>query len=57
VDHQTQSVAEIRELVHDVLTDQSYRDGAAALHREWAAAPSPAALVPVFERLTAEHRG
>lgn len=57
IDHQTQSVAEIRELIHGVLTDQSYRDGAAALHREWAAAPSPVALVPVLERLTAEHRG
>ncbi|MFF4699111.1 activator-dependent family glycosyltransferase [Streptomyces chattanoogensis] len=39
-----------------LLEDQSFQDGAAALHREWEETPSPADLVPVLEELTARHR-
>jgi hypothetical protein len=56
LDHQTQTAAEIRELLRQVLEEPAYRAGAAALHEEWLAAPSPVEIVPALEKLTAEHR-
>lgn len=56
LDHQRQSTAEIASLIQDVVTGQSYRDGARAVYDSWLAMPSPAAVVPQLERLAAEHR-
>lgn len=39
-----------------VLEEPSFRAGADRLRREVVATPSPADIVPVLERLTAEHR-
>jgi hypothetical protein len=50
------SVEAVRELVGRVLTEASYREGAARLRGDLRSAPSPADLVPVLERLTAERR-
>lgn len=55
INHQTQSVAEIRDLVREVLRDDSYVRGAQSLRQEWSSAPSPAAIVPTLEKLTSEH--
>lgn len=56
LDHQTMSVDEIRKLIHEVVHDPRYARGAQEVYAEWLAMPSPAAVVPVLERLTAEHR-
>lgn len=56
LDHQKQSVEEIRNAIVAVLEDSSYRDGAAAVHKEWLDRPSPSEIVPVLEKLTAMHR-
>ncbi|MEO6703721.1 MAG: nucleotide disphospho-sugar-binding domain-containing protein [Jatrophihabitantaceae bacterium] len=56
LDHQTQSVDEIAEMIRAVATDQSYRAGAQALHDTWLGMPSPTSIVPMLEALTAEHR-
>ncbi|GAA4196961.1 DUF1205 domain-containing protein [Streptosporangium oxazolinicum] len=54
LDHQTQSVEEMRAQIAEVLDGPSYREGAAALHREWLSKPSPADIVPDLEKLAAE---
>jgi glycosyltransferase len=46
------SVPVIREQVMRVVTDPSYRAGAARLRKEMLAAPSPSDLVPTLEKLT-----
>jgi len=50
------SVAEIRTEIERVLGDTSFNKGAQAVHDHWLATPSPAEIVPIIERLTAEHR-
>ncbi|MFG2296200.1 activator-dependent family glycosyltransferase [Streptomyces sp. NPDC048603] len=45
-----------RELVR-LLEEPVFRDGARALHEDMLAAPAPKDIVPLLERLTAEHRG
>lgn len=57
VNHKAQTVTEIRKLIQQVLESPSYREGAAAVHRDWLATPSPNDIVPILERLAAEHRG
>ncbi|WP_093262975.1 nucleotide disphospho-sugar-binding domain-containing protein [Thermostaphylospora chromogena] len=54
LDHRTQSVEEIRELITKVLEDPAYREGAAALYEDWRSRPSPADIVPELEKLAAE---
>ncbi|WP_158263117.1 nucleotide disphospho-sugar-binding domain-containing protein [Amycolatopsis sp. CA-128772] len=56
LNHKTQSVEEMRKLIQQVLENQSYRDGARALHDEWLATPGPNDIVPTLEVLTAHHR-
>ncbi len=56
LDHQTQTPEQIRSAIRQVVSDESYARNAALLRDEWAAPPSPADLVPVLEKLTAEHR-
>ncbi|MDP9870277.1 MULTISPECIES: nucleotide disphospho-sugar-binding domain-containing protein [Streptosporangium] len=56
LDHTTQSVEEIREMIQKVVTDPSYQAGAQAVFDDWLSMPSPSGVVPVLERLTAEHR-
>lgn len=50
--HQTQSVAEIREQIIKLLNDPSYKEGAARLKKEWLAKPSPAEIIPELTKLT-----
>ncbi|WP_431727227.1 nucleotide disphospho-sugar-binding domain-containing protein [Verrucosispora sp. TAA-831] len=56
LDHQTQSVTELREAIRAVLDDPSYRRGAAAIYDVWRAMPSPNDVVPVLEGLAAHAR-
>ncbi|OZM71889.1 glycosyl transferase [Amycolatopsis antarctica] len=56
LDHQTQPVKHIREQIVRVLGEPSFREGAAAIRREWAATPSPADIVGELETLTELHR-
>ncbi|MGW8761790.1 nucleotide disphospho-sugar-binding domain-containing protein [Streptomyces sp. NPDC055815] len=51
------TAAEVGKQLDRLLTEPSFRDGAAAVHADLTAAPSPAELVPVLERLTAQYRG
>lgn len=50
------STAALKKQLQRILDEPSFRDGADALHTELLAAPSPAEIVPVLERLTAQHR-
>lgn len=56
LNHQTQTVDEIRKLIHQVLTEPKYQDGANAVYQDWASRPSPTNVIPLLEKLTAEHR-
>lgn len=56
LDHQKQSVEEIRAAIVATLEDPRYRDGAAAVHQEWLDRPGPADIVPTLEKLTELHR-
>ncbi|WJK42568.1 DUF1205 domain-containing protein [Solwaraspora sp. WMMA2056] len=56
LNHQGMPVDELRSHIQQVITNPSYREGAAKLRDAWANRPAPAAVVPVLERLTAEHR-
>lgn len=56
LDHRAQSVEEMRDLILEVATADSYRQGAAAVYEQWLATPSPGDIVPVLERMTIEHR-
>ncbi|RKR86886.1 glycosyltransferase [Micromonospora pisi] len=51
------STEAIREQITRVLTEQTFRDGAASLHADYLAAPSPSAVVAILEALTARHHG
>ncbi|QEU96281.1 activator-dependent family glycosyltransferase [Streptomyces kanamyceticus] len=51
------SAAELRTMLTRVLGEPSFARSAAALRTQTLAAPAPADLVPVLERLTAAHRG
>ncbi|OEU86333.1 hypothetical protein DB35_13350 [Streptomyces abyssalis] len=57
VDQARSSLDEITKQLGQVLNDESFREGAAGLHRDMLAVPSPADVVPVLEGLTAQHRG
>ena len=56
LNHQTQSVEEIRAQIQAVVTEPSYQAGAADLHAEWLAKPGPSEIITDLEKLTAEHR-
>ncbi|TYC00299.1 DUF1205 domain-containing protein [Micromonospora sp. WP24] len=56
LNHQTQSVAELRESIEAVLTDPSYQQGAEAIYDVWRAMPSPNDVVPVLESLAQDAR-
>ncbi|MET9070161.1 nucleotide disphospho-sugar-binding domain-containing protein [Streptosporangium sandarakinum] len=56
LNHQTQTVEEVREQIVAVLEDPAYRAGADAVHAEWLAKPGPGEIVADLEKLTAEHR-
>ncbi|GIJ22949.1 nucleotide disphospho-sugar-binding domain-containing protein [Micromonospora lutea] len=56
LDHQTQSVTELREAIRTVLDDASYRRGAEAIYDVWRAMPSPNDVVPVLESLAGDAR-
>ncbi|MEU1726997.1 nucleotide disphospho-sugar-binding domain-containing protein [Nonomuraea sp. NPDC005692] len=56
INHQTQSAAEIRDELLRVLKDPSFTKGAAAIHEDWLATPSPTDIVAELERLTAAAR-
>ncbi|RLK53976.1 nucleotide disphospho-sugar-binding domain-containing protein [Actinokineospora cianjurensis] len=51
------TAADVAAQLSRLLTEPSFRDGAAALRADMAAAPSPGELVPVLERLAARYRG
>jgi UDP:flavonoid glycosyltransferase YjiC (YdhE family) len=57
LNHKAQTVAEMRDLLEQVLTDASYREGAAALSQAWLTLPTPNEIVPTLEKLTARHQG
>ncbi|XVQ84292.1 nucleotide disphospho-sugar-binding domain-containing protein [Microbispora siamensis] len=54
LDHQAQSVEEMRAQIDKVLNEPGYREGAAALHQEWLSRPSPADIIRDLEKLAAE---
>jgi UDP:flavonoid glycosyltransferase YjiC (YdhE family) len=56
INHQTETVEEIRAKIDAVVSDPAYREGAAALRKEWLAKPSPADLIPEFVRLAESGR-
>jgi len=56
LNHQTQSAGEIRALLQRVLAEPSFVQGAQGVYDDWLATPSPTDLVPVLEKLTAQHR-
>ncbi len=56
LDRHTQSTATMRERIGRVLDEDSYRRGAASIHHDMLAMPSPRDLVPVLEGLTARYR-
>ncbi|MGB2567044.1 nucleotide disphospho-sugar-binding domain-containing protein [Micromonospora citrea] len=53
LDHQKQSVEEIRAQIRRVLTEPAFREGASALRETWQAMPSPNEIVPALEALAA----
>lgn len=57
MDRHGADVDETSKQLLQVLTDPSFRDGAAALYEDTLATPSPSDVVPVLEELTARHRG
>jgi UDP:flavonoid glycosyltransferase YjiC (YdhE family) len=57
LNHQSQSVEQIRDSVSRVLEEPSYADGARRVREEWSARPSPAEIAPRLAELTAAHRG
>ncbi|MFD0692238.1 nucleotide disphospho-sugar-binding domain-containing protein [Actinomadura fibrosa] len=52
LDHQTQSVAEIRSRISAVLHGSAYTKAAGELRREWRARPGPADVIPELEKLS-----
>ncbi|MEV6906699.1 nucleotide disphospho-sugar-binding domain-containing protein [Amycolatopsis sp. NPDC051071] len=56
LNHRAFTVEDLRKQISAVLTEESYQDGARVVHEEWKAMPLPAEVVPVLEKLTAEHR-
>lgn len=54
--HEHCSVDDIRKMVTRVLEEPSFRRSSDALRRDLLSSPSPADVVPVLERLVAEHR-
>jgi UDP:flavonoid glycosyltransferase YjiC (YdhE family) len=56
VDLEKLSVETMRSQLVRILDDPSFRAGARTLYRESLASPSPRDIVPVLEKLTAQHR-
>lgn len=56
INHQTETVEEIRAKIHAVVTDPAYKEGAAALRKEWLDKPSPAELIPELIRFVESRR-
>ncbi|MFI5807676.1 nucleotide disphospho-sugar-binding domain-containing protein [Streptomyces sp. NPDC051561] len=56
LNHEKQSVEQIRAEIHRVLTAPGFRAGAHRLHADWLSRPSPNDVVPALEQLTAQHR-
>jgi UDP:flavonoid glycosyltransferase YjiC (YdhE family) len=54
LNHQTQSVEDIRKQILRVLNEPSFADGAAAIHETWLNTPSPNDIVPILEKLALE---
>ncbi|WP_206792533.1 nucleotide disphospho-sugar-binding domain-containing protein [Amycolatopsis sp. MtRt-6] len=55
LDHQKQSISEIRSMLRRVVEDPEVRDAALRLREEeWASTPTPAQLVPWLEKLAQE---
>ena len=57
VDHRRHSVDEMAKRLTRVLTEPGFAEGARRLYADWLAMPSPADIVPLLEKLAAEHRG
>lgn len=57
VDQESFSADVLKSGVSRLLEDVSFREGTMALYEDLLAAPSPAAIVPALERLTALHHG
>lgn len=55
LDRHTQSTGAMHERIRRVLREDSFREGAASIHRDLLATPSPHDIVPVLERLTVRH--
>ncbi|WP_242911404.1 nucleotide disphospho-sugar-binding domain-containing protein [Actinomadura terrae] len=56
IDDEGFSADAVAKQLQRVLTDASIKEAAVGLYRDMMAVPSPADVVPVLERLTAEHR-
>jgi glycosyltransferase len=56
LDHRRHSVDEIGDMIQRVVHEPEFQHGAQAIFDAWLAMPSPAAIVPLLERLTTEHR-
>ncbi|MFB7941149.1 activator-dependent family glycosyltransferase [Streptomyces sp. NPDC056049] len=56
LNHEKQSVSELRADLARVLEDPAFAAGTERLHADWLAAPSPNDIVPILEKLTAQHR-
>lgn len=56
LDHKSQSVAEMRKLIREVVENPAYQEGARLLRDEWRTLPSPNDIVPTLEVLAAHHR-
>ncbi|MEV0526096.1 nucleotide disphospho-sugar-binding domain-containing protein [Streptomyces sp. NPDC050439] len=56
IDNDPFDVDTVRKQLVDILDDPSFLDGVRSLRQDMLATPSPHDIVPVLERLTAEHR-
>ncbi|MFJ1799972.1 nucleotide disphospho-sugar-binding domain-containing protein [Streptomyces sp. NPDC088180] len=56
LDHRRLTIPEMRDRLERVLSEPSFRRGAAGLRNDLLAAPGPAEVVPLLERLTRENR-
>ncbi|MFF4898589.1 nucleotide disphospho-sugar-binding domain-containing protein [Streptomyces sp. NPDC001068] len=50
------TAAQVARELSGLLTEPSFQQGAAAVYADMAAAPSPAEIVPILERMAARHR-
>lgn len=54
MNHLVQSAEEIREVLRAVVTEPSFKAGAASIYRSWLAAPAPSEIAKVMQELTAD---